>query len=106
MYFMIPAYLEFWPSFYSKAMLPFISNGRLFMIDHSPLYEFLPIHSTDDGRDGYPGNYHSYSDYGESSFSSESLPAGAEPRERSIHLVMKWLISPHPRPPCTCNIEV
>ena len=30
-------------------MLPFASNGRLFVINCSPYYELLPVHCLDDG---------------------------------------------------------
>ena len=97
------ACLEFWPSFCSEAMLPFVSNGHLFMIYRSPLYKLLPMHSTDDGCVGYPGDSHSYLDY-----SSDSLPFilpdGVEPHEQCRRPVVRWLVSP--RPPCTHNIEV
>ena len=96
------AYLEFWPRFCSEAMLPFVPNSLLFVIDHSPYYELIPLHSTDDGHTGYPGDVSFF--YSDSSFSSDSLPAGAEARERCIFLIVRWLAPPcHPR---TSNIKV
>ena len=60
------------------------------------------MHSTDDGRAGYPGGYHSYSDY--SSDSLPSLPAGIGTGDRCLPPVEQWLA------PCriqrTCSIEV
>ena len=86
--------LEFWPSFCSEAILPFVSNGCLFVMDCSPLYELIPMHSTDDGRVGYPGDSHSYLDC--SSCSLPSLPADVESHERCRHPVVWWLAPPCP----------
>ena len=79
-------------------MLPFDSNVCLFVINRSPLYGLLLMHSTDDGRVGYPDDSHSYSEY--SSDSVPSLPAGVE-HERCRYPVVQWL-----SPPRTHNIEV
>ena len=96
------ALLDFWPEFSSEAALPIVSNDRLFVIDRSLYYELLPMHSTDDGRAGYPGDSHSYSDY--SSDSLPSLPAGIEPGGCCRPPVGRWL-APR-RIPQTRSIEV
>ena len=73
------AHLEFWPRFRSEAMLPFFPNSLLFVIDHSPHYELILLHYSDDGHTGYPGGVSFF--YSDSSFSSDSLHVGAEARE-------------------------
>ena len=78
------ACLEFWPSFCSKVMLPFVPNGHLFVLNHSPYYELLPIHFTDDDKTGYPGEVSLLFFYSDLSFSSDSPHVGVEPRERCL----------------------
>ena len=83
-------------------MLPFVSYGRLFVIDCSPLYELLLMHYTYDDHVGYPGDSHSYSDY----FSDlqTPLPASVELHAQYRRPVVGWLAPPCP--PHTCDIEV
>ena len=73
------ALLDFWPGFCSEAMLPFVPNSHLFVIDHSPYYEFILMHSMDDCCNGYPRDVSFF--YSNLFFFSDSLFIGSEARE-------------------------